>query len=140
MYAVVLVLVGAACSGHSPTKAAGQHPPPPPPLTGTTATTMSPAQAAQSAAAAKEVAITSCAADTHHNVEIAGTIRNPTTHPSGYAIQLAIHDPTGNRFYATVVSVSKVVPGAPARWSAATTAAYTAGMTCTVTSVSQHPY
>ena len=133
---MLFVLTGVACSGHSTTKAAGQHPP----LTGTTAATMSPEQVAQAAAARKQVALTSCAADPRHNVEIAGTVRNVTTHASGYAIQLAIHDPTGNRFYATAVSVTKVAPGATARWSATTTAAYTAGMTCTVTSVSQHPF
>jgi len=100
---------------------------------------MSGAQRAANAAAMRQVTVTSCSPDAHQAVAVSGTAHNASARPVSFMIQLAIRDPAGKRFYATAASVSNVAPNGTARWEAATTAAYTSGMTCTVTTVALRP-
>jgi len=132
--ALLLALAACSSSGKSsngaPTSA-------PASSAGVTTTTLSKEQVALNDAAAKRVVISSCAPDAAHHLVIKGAIKNATSQRSTFVIQLSINDKSGKRLYATAAMASDVAPNQSGSWTAATTAKYTAGMTCTVSSVSR---
>ena len=124
------VVVLATCSSSGSSKST--------PTTRTNPTTPAAPAVTPNKEALKDVTVKACGPDGARHVRIEGTAHNPTSASATYGVQLVIKDKAGTPKYYTAASASKVPPGATAQWVAATSAPYTSGMTCAVTSVSRN--